>query len=140
MQRKQIMMAVAVVTGLWMPTVQAEVAGHMPQPGLGDKIKGSITALDLKAQPPTLRVTSEQGKLFTLQVDPGATRVTQEGKSANLEELKVGQKVEVEQASKDGQQIAKTIKVIPAASPAAPEGASRNEPRAEPRAPAGNAP
>ena len=112
----RLVAVVALAVGLWIPAAQAQVAGTAPSPAAQNlssaaHIKGSIGSVDLKAQPPIVKVTSEQGKLVTLQVDPSATKVTQNGQAAKLEALKVGQQVEVESSEKNGKPVARAIAV-----------------------------
>lgn len=77
------------------------------------KIEGSISFLDLKAQQPMLRLTDMQGKSLNINVDPQLTAVLQNGEAIKLDDLKVGQKVEISQTTRDGKPVAQTIEVLP---------------------------
>lgn len=120
--RLAFLLALGIAVGLSFPA--AEVMGQKAgQMGSLMRMEGSITALDLKAQPSILKLTDEQGKLVTLSLDSRTTTVFREGRPAKLEALQVGQRVKVEAISKEGKQFAKTVEVLPA-SPAAPQSAA----------------
>lgn len=113
--------ALVLTTGLWGATA---ATAQVPAASVADQIRGSISALNLKAQPATVKLTDEQGKSVTLRVDPQATQVLQDGRAAKLDALKPGQRVEVESTMKNGQQIAQKIEVISSESGAPSQGRS----------------
>ncbi|MBI2093862.1 MAG: hypothetical protein HYT88_03985 [Candidatus Omnitrophica bacterium] len=134
---RKILLVLA-IGGLLLPAgyVSSQVAGI-------SKIVGSITTMDLKAQPPTLKLTDEKGKQITVTLDPKKTKVLQDGRSAKLEELKVGQRVEVDHSAENGKQIAQKINVVSSASatPTMPGGSDIQSPGSSSlQTPAENAP
>ena len=95
-------------------------------------VVGSITALDLKSSAPSLKLAAADGKIWTLGLDPKTTVIWQEGKISTLDQLSVGQRVQVRYTAKDGKEIAKSIQIAqapkaaataPAAAPATPTAA-----------------
>ena len=87
-------------------------------------ITGSITALDLKAMSPSLTLTDAGGKVWMLTLDPQLTSVWQDGQLSKLDAVKVGQQVKVRYTSKAEQNVAKSITIARAPTPAAATTAS----------------
>ena len=97
------------------------------QPMASETVRGSITALDLVAIPPSLKLSAANGKSWTFELDPKSTSVWKEGQRAHLNQLKTGQSVEVRHAVIGGNDMAQSIRVVStkpvASSTAKPQGA-----------------
>ena len=77
--------------------------------------EGSISALDLKASPPTMQVKSG-GQARTLRV-PNGILIQRNGHPAALDQFKVGQRVKVKYEMQAGREVAKSIELAEAAAP-----------------------
>lgn len=101
-----------------MPVALAPVLAAVQEPsGMQSREterEGSISALDLKALPPTLKIMGAGGESWTLEVDRKETSVLQEGRAAKLDELRIGQQVKVKFVKRGGKELAKTIEVAKA--------------------------
>ena len=75
-------------------------------------LTGAISAVDFKVN--SLRMTSPGGKEVTLMLDPKATTVWQGGKAGALTQLKVGERVTVRYAAREGKPMAKSIEIAAA--------------------------
>ena len=73
---------------------------------------GTITALDLKASAPSLTIAGAGGRAQTLGVDPKTATAWQAGKMIPLEQLSVGQRVQVRFSQKDGRNAVKSIQIM----------------------------
>jgi len=103
---------------------QTQVAGSptpaMPTPAMPAKVmpfeivRGSITALDLAAVKPSLKLSEANGKDWTFALDSKATLVLREGKIVQLNQLKMGQSVEVRHAAVGGKDLAQSIRIVSA--------------------------
>lgn len=93
----------------------AQAAGQAPaQAPSGSqaaRISGSITELDLNAPGRSLKLAGKDGQVWTLTLDPDTTAVMQNGRHGELNQLKVGQSVEVRAMPKDGKHIAQSIEI-----------------------------
>lgn len=110
MMRPWMVFSVAMLVGA-VPALAA-----MDAPGNAANLReqerqGSIQAIDLKGTPPTLKLIGSNGRTWTLALDMKKTAVTRSGKTAKLEQLRVGQDVTVAMEMKDGREIAKAIQV-----------------------------
>lgn len=75
--------------------------------------EGSISAIDLKASPPTMQVSSA-GETRTLRVPSGITIRSGDGRTASLDQFRVGQRVRVKYATENGREVAKSIELAEA--------------------------
>ncbi|MBI3321693.1 MAG: hypothetical protein HYZ91_05440 [Candidatus Omnitrophica bacterium] len=73
---------------------------------------GSITAIDLKSTPPTLKLAAADGNVLTITLDPKSTAVWQKSQEVTLDQLKVDQQVTVRYLLKDGREVAQSIRVV----------------------------
>ena len=91
-------------------------------------IDGMITALDLTAPSPSIKLTTASGTAWTLSVEP-ATSVLKRGGSATLDDLQVGDAARVAFARKNGRYLARNLEVTQASSaPTSSAGSSTAEP------------
>lgn len=107
MQTLRAMLMALVVAGVMPAAADASGQAGSSAP----KLSGSIASLNLNAQPPTMRLLDLQGRQVTVTLDPAA-EVRENGRAARLEGLRIGQQVEVEQVSRDGQQVATEIEIM----------------------------
>ena len=77
-------------------------------------MSGAITSVNLRAR--SVQVTSPDGSIVTMALDPGAT-ISQNGQAIPLEQLRVGQTVTIRQTQHNGKNVASAIEVKPAAQP-----------------------
>ena len=87
-------------------------------PMAAEAVKGSITALDLAATRPSMKLSTANGTRWTLELDPKNTVVWKDGQSVRLNQLKMGQSVEVRHAVIGGNDTAQSIRIV-SATPAA---------------------
>lgn len=110
MMRPWVLFAVA------MAVAAAPVLAAVDAPGTGaaqeeQERSGSIQSIDLKGTPPILKLSGSAGRTWTLALDLRRTAVTQNGKAAKLEQLRVGQAVTVTTEMQNGREFAKSIQV-----------------------------
>ena len=67
-------------------------------------VEGSITAIDLSAEPPTMQVHATNGRTWTLVVDPKTARV--------WKDLRTGGRVKVHAILKEGKEVADVIQIL----------------------------
>lgn len=124
MKKLLVLLAVAMwMAGPVMAAVEAPSSGMGAEPTKAPEqdqkaAAGStetIMAIDLRANPPTLKVRGEGGQTRTLALDLRRTSVTHDGRSATLEHLKVGQPVSVTTSMEGGREMARSIRVGEAA-------------------------
>lgn len=108
--RKALFLGLALICGV-VGAWQSGVLAAVTAPGMS--CSGSILGLDFRVQPPILEVADEQGKLVRFALDSQVTQVMQAGRPGDLNDLQIGQKVEVEAVSQGGNQVARTIHVLP---------------------------
>jgi len=75
-------------------------------------VEGTIAALNLQAQSPTIDLSGTDGKKWTVAVNLKTTAVWQSAKPGSISDLKVGQHVKVRHAVIGGREVAKSIEVI----------------------------
>ena len=95
-------------------------------------IDGIIAVLDLKASPPSLMLTAQDGKRWVLSLDPALTVVWRnwEIEPVKLEQLKVGETIKVHCGKKDGKALITSLLILEESTPPA------TIPRASPPPPA----
>ena len=98
--------------------------------------EGSIVAVDLKSDPPSLMLNVADGSVVTFVLDPNTTSVSKAGESVGLEGLKVDDRVTVHHTLKDGKAVAESISIAEPPKPAATTDASPSSATAEPTTPA----
>lgn len=115
------LLTVAVVVGVVaVPlNVRAEAAGQSSrataQPSAGT-LQGSIIAVNRDKR--RLQLREQDGRIVTVPIDPAA-KIMREGRASSLSELSVGQTVSVQQAHRNGQNMATVIEVLPGSAGAA---------------------
>lgn len=72
--------------------------------------EGAISAVDLKSSPPTIQVSSA-GQTKTLRVPSGSIIRGESGKTAALDQFRVGQRVRVKYAMQNGREVATAIEL-----------------------------
>ncbi len=82
-------------------------------------LEGVITAVDLQAATPTLKVRTADGKLSTLNLDLKSSSAWRNGQLVKLDDLKSGESVKVRHLMVGGQDLAQSIRVTPAPKPVA---------------------
>ncbi len=77
-------------------------------------IEGIIAALDLKASPPSVTLTAQDGKRWVLPLDPAFTAVWRnwEIEPVKLEQLKVGETIKVHYGKKDGKSLITSLLIL----------------------------
>jgi len=107
-------------------TVPAALAGEHPGTPMGSRkatpasssstptpqissAEGSISAIDLQTN--SLNLTTADGKIWTLALDPKTTLVWKGTEQAKLDNLKVGEKVKVRYVAKEGKQLARSVDI-----------------------------
>lgn len=84
---------------------QAQVGSGQPL-GAQDTMRGRITAVQLNERPPQIEIAGLDGEQYDVRLDRKQTRVLQDGRAAELDSLRVGQTVEIEQAA-GGESVAR---------------------------------
>ncbi len=74
-------------------------------------MEGSIGALDVKSQTPSLRLILTGGRSRSLELDR-ATTVWKDRQALTLDRLKVGDRVKIRHMTKNGRQMAKSIEIL----------------------------
>ena len=74
-------------------------------------INGSLSAVNLTASAPSVKVTGADGTVWTLAVDPSAVSVWRAGQRVAANQLQVGQRVTVHATDANGQPTAQTIQI-----------------------------
>ncbi len=108
---RRLLFFTSMVAGAALPLcggfARAAEPGVMPGPGVAvtedRSTEGSITSLDLKASPPTIKVTNN-----------GMTRTLQVPNAPELARFRVGQRVRVKYDTQNGKDIARTIELADA--------------------------
>ena len=95
------------------PARQSEISRQTPAPTSDSTItvEGSIAELDLKAVPPTVRVTSPFGHAWTMTIDPATSSIVKGGRVATLEDLQVRDGVKVVYSPRNGARLVKAIEI-----------------------------
>ena len=75
-------------------------------------IEGFIEALDFQSPIPSLRMTSKDGQVLTIQINRQSTIVWKGRQRRSLDDVKVGSQVKVRCIQRHGVQVAKTIDLI----------------------------
>lgn len=83
------------------------------------EVAGSITMLDLNSATPTVRLSGGDGRVWTFALDPKNTSVWKEGRMVKVDELTQGQSVKIRYATMGGKDLAQSIRILSASSPAA---------------------
>ena len=96
---------------------QAQATDHpaqaaSTQPMASERVQGSITALDLMATRPSMKLSAAGGKSWTFELDPKSTVVWKEGHAAPFNQLRTGQSAEVRHAVIGGNDVAQFVRIL----------------------------
>ena len=100
----------------------AWVGGQAPSDSIGPSVSsaseanvavGSIRALHLESSQKSVEITTRDGKVLSLTVDPKATSISENGPWLEPDQLHVGQIVRVQTEPRNGKNLATSIEVVP---------------------------
>ena len=74
-------------------------------------MEGTVTAVDLKASPPTMQVTSSSGGVLTLLTDPATTSIVKGGHLGTWEDVAVHNEIKAKLILKDGKYLLESIEI-----------------------------
>ncbi len=113
--------------GMVMPVLAAEQVTARPTTSVASPstVEGSVIGVDARSN--SLKITAADGKTtWTLALDPKTPIWGADGQRASAAALSVGQRVQVSYLSKQGKQVAQSVK-IQGASMVAPAAASTSQ-------------
>ncbi len=120
-------MMIVATAGLAAAPVWAGTSTVGSQDAQIETVSGSIAELDLDATPRQVHV-STGGRKVALAIPSTGTYVTKDGEVLSLQQLKVGQKVQVRHRQRDGEDVATTIEVVSKGKPAPLKSTAKKQP------------
>ena len=78
--------------------------------------EGSVSWVDVALLPPSLKLTTADGKIWTMVLDAKTTSVWKGNQMAAADALKIGEHVKVRYMAKDGKNWVKSIQIVEASS------------------------